>query len=59
MKQAKISCPHCGKSITVRQKVYTRLSEENSEKIFKAADEMFKAMNTASSKIFDPKLWKR
>lgn len=53
---AKVSCPHCGKEVIVRDKG-TKVSDENARKIFSAADEMFAAMDRGFKKIFDRKLW--
>lgn len=55
-RQAKIVCPHCGKPITVNDR--PPISKENAEKIFAAADAMFKDMQAQFKKIFDPKLWR-
>jgi uncharacterized Zn finger protein (UPF0148 family) len=59
MRQAKISCPHCGGSITVREKDAKDFDPENVEKIWAAADEMFKAMDAGFRKVFHPSLWRR
>jgi hypothetical protein len=43
-KQARINCPHCGKSITVRQKE-SSFSEDLTkelEQLWKSIDDMFK-----------------
>lgn len=49
MKEAKIVCPHCKKTIRVREK---ELSNEIAEGIWAAADEMFKAADKVFKKIF-------
>lgn len=58
MKIAHIKCPHCGEEITVRQVDGYEVSQENERKIWAAADEMFKAMDTGFRKIFHPSLWR-
>lgn len=58
MKQAHIKCPHCGGQITVRQSDSKDIAPENLEKIWAAADEMFKAMDAGFRKVFNPSLWK-
>ena len=57
MKQAKITCPHCGGPITVRDN--EGIEPAQAAKIWQAADEMFKAMDAHFRKVFDPKLWRR
>ena len=50
-KEAHIKCPHCGGGFIVRQ-VDGDLSSEQRRKIWAAADEAFKAIDTAMDKAF-------
>ena len=58
MRQAKIECPHCGGSITVRQVQEGDIPPQQAARIWKAADEAFKAMDRAFQKVLDPRLWR-
>lgn len=44
MLQAKIDCPHCGKSVIVRERI---ADPRAYDKVAKATDEFFKAMDRA------------
>jgi DNA-directed RNA polymerase subunit RPC12/RpoP len=57
MKQAQIKCPCCGVKILVRQRDAAAIIA--ARKIFKAADEMFTAMDAGFKKVFDPSLWRK
>lgn len=50
MKQAQIKCPHCGSEFIVRQVEIA--DPEHVEKVWKAADEAFKAIDAAMDKAF-------
>jgi hypothetical protein len=50
-KEAKIKCPHCGKSVTVRQ-LDKGMADALLDDISKALDGVSKAVNEAFKKIF-------
>lgn len=56
MRQAKIKCPHCGESITVRQTDGVRPMTEAEAKKFDEAwdeiDKMFDGVSSAMTKLF-------
>lgn len=58
MKEAKIKCPCCGASITVRQKDGSEIPVDIFSEAKESADEMFKAVDQGFKKVFDPKNWK-
>lgn len=59
MRQARISCPHCGGSITVRQiETEGAIPPERTAQIWARTDEMFRVLNEQFNKVFDPRLWR-
>lgn len=59
MRQAKIKCPHCGSSITVRQADGNDLEPERVSMIWKASDEMWQAMDRMFDAAFGPLIRKK
>jgi hypothetical protein len=58
MRLARINCPHCGKSVVVRDAGSAELDPAAVDKIFEATDSMFKAVEENFKKIFSLRLWK-
>ena len=59
MMQAKIECPHCGGSITIRARNGDDIKPEEAAAVWKAADDMFKAIDAGFRRIFDQPFWRR
>lgn len=58
MKQAKINCPHCGESITIRQKDGTDVPQDMLAEVSDMIGEIFKGTDKLFKKAFDPKNWR-
>lgn len=56
MKQAKINCPHCGHRITVNAREPGEMEPERAAAIWKAAEELRKAMDRIFQAAFGPLL---
>ena len=55
---AKISCPHCGKPITVRD-ADTILDSKIAEEFWNQVDELFREVDRRFKKLMASSIWKR
>ena len=56
IRQATVSCPKCGHHFVVRDN--GGIPKERADRIFKASDEAFAAIDRLLKQLFHPSLWK-